>query len=487
MDAIKAALINFHASLGENDKLILISFGQYIDMMLDGSETPEVIHEKINSLVANEDFTQLYGAIDEAVTHSAASRADFPRRAAAIAISDGMNDADLGEGKTLDEALRRLGEGRLPLYALGFEDAQGTEEHRVGMEKFSELANESDGYLSTITADNISDRLAGVRNHINSGKLLRLKADTNHASGQQETLLLTVTFGSKSIQAKDFTLTVAEHIPDNEAPTVLSATQVNDTKIEVTFSEPVIGATSVSSYVVKDESGKQLALQSVQYTEDSSLKEGNYKTTITFDEKPYEGKYTVEFFGITDYSMEANAVAEPATIDLSGDAIFIKILRIIFFDFWWVILLVVILVVAFVIYRVIRKRKGLIKVNGEIGFGDVAEFKHHFKTPDAKPICLIVTDMKGKATRVELDVSSSIFVGRSKINNLSFDDTKMSRQHFVIEAEDNDFYISDLNTTNGTFINGVELTDKRRLEEGDVITAGHEKFVFRNISTGTNG
>jgi pSer/pThr/pTyr-binding forkhead associated (FHA) protein len=110
----------------------------------------------------------------------------------------------------------------------------------------------------------------------------------------------------------------------------------------------------------------------------------------------------------------------------------------------------------------------------------MVEYKREFETPETKKLCLIVTDMRGDAQKVELDVNKSVFVGRAKSNNLSFDDAGMSRQHFAIETENNEFFITDLQTTNGTFLNGVRLNGKRRLEYNDLITAGHEKFVFKN-------
>ena len=39
-------------------------------------------------------------------------------------------------------------------------------------------------------------------------------------------------------------------------------------------------------------------------------------------------------------------------------------------------------------------------------------------------------------------------------------------------------YIEDLETTNSTFVNGVKITGKRMLLDGDVITAGRENLSF---------
>ena len=63
----------------------------------------------------------------------------------------------------------------------------------------------------------------------------------------------------------------------------------------------------------------------------------------------------------------------------------------------------------------------------------------------------------------------------------------LSRQHFVIEVTKMACYIEDLETTNSTFVNGVKMTGKRKLSEGDIITAGREKFVFHEVMDGGDG
>jgi len=91
----------------------------------------------------------------------------------------------------------------------------------------------------------------------------------------------------------------------------------------------------------------------------------------------------------------------------------------------------------------------------------------------------MVTDSAGRSNRIDLEIQSTFFVGRSKqSNNLSFDDEKLSRQHFAIEADEDGFFVTDLDSTNGTYLNGVKLLNRRPLGDNDVITAGQEKFVF---------
>ena len=97
---------------------------------------------------------------------------------------------------------------------------------------------------------------------------------------------------------------------------------------------------------------------------------------------------------------------------------------------------------------------------------------------DRKLIRLTITDRAGAIKDVEWDVEGSLFIGRSSICNIYFDDDRLSKQHFVIEVNKMGCYITDLDSTNGTFVNGVKMTNRRMLLDGDVITAGREKFVF---------
>lgn len=63
--------------------------------------------------------------------------------------------------------------------------------------------------------------------------------------------------------------------------------------------------------------------------------------------------------------------------------------------------------------------------------------------------------------------------GRSKDCDIYFDDPKMSRQHFALETDGMDVYITDLESSNGTFINGVRLEKRRKLLPNDEIAAGN--------------
>jgi hypothetical protein len=65
--------------------------------------------------------------------------------------------------------------------------------------------------------------------------------------------------------------------------------------------------------------------------------------------------------------------------------------------------------------------------------------------------------------------------------DLVLEDGSVSRIHARIEKEKEYYYLEDMNSTNGTFKNGLRLQpyEKRRLEEGDDIRCGRVLFVFK--------
>jgi Mg-chelatase subunit ChlD len=470
--ATKQALKDFRYSLRENDRMVLISFGQDIDIMLNGTEDVPTAEATIDQLVANENATLLYDAINTAIEMSASRDGEYPTRKVAFVISDGV---DYNEGgHTRDELLASLHRGSLPLYALGFDTGE-----KVYLDSFGELARESNGQIAVVSSGDLASKLFEFNDYLRAYSLVSLEGPDNIVSNQTQALSIKMVFGSKTIE-KSMAVEVREWIPDEIAPTVTSIEQLDDRSIRVDFNEPLLGADDPAHYVVKDSRGASLVLQSVKYREQMQTA----SVEISFEEKPFTGSYSIEFINISDKSMEHNALTEPGSFEFTGQPIALYYLGIVLHDYWWVIALVVLIAVVLVVYGIIRRRKGLVKVEGSIGFGDSVEFQHHFETPNSKPICLIVTDMKGNANKVELDVSSSIFIGRSRSNNLSFDDTKMSRQHFTIENTGDAFYITDLETTNGTYLNGTLIKGRHHLNDGDVITAGHEKFVFKSRGAG---
>ena len=76
-------------------------------------------------------------------------------------------------------------------------------------------------------------------------------------------------------------------------------------------------------------------------------------------------------------------------------------------------------------------------------------------------------------------------IGRSKRNNLVLADQWLSRHHAEIREESGSFFIFDLDSRNGTLVNGVRINRKARLQDGDVVTLGDQTLTFVQEPTGS--
>src|SRR5688572_30894580 len=68
-------------------------------------------------------------------------------------------------------------------------------------------------------------------------------------------------------------------------------------------------------------------------------------------------------------------------------------------------------------------------------------------------------------------------IGRLPDNDIRIDNSAVSGHHSLIINILNDSFLEDLNSTNGTYVNG-KLIKKHALQHGDVITVGQHQLRF---------
>ena len=82
--------------------------------------------------------------------------------------------------------------------------------------------------------------------------------------------------------------------------------------------------------------------------------------------------------------------------------------------------------------------------------------------------------------QVPLD-SRRVLIGRDADNDLAVASEFISRHHAQISFYRGSYWIMDLKSTNGTFVNGTRVR-RVRLCDRDVIAVGHHRVVFRDPS-----
>lgn len=83
----------------------------------------------------------------------------------------------------------------------------------------------------------------------------------------------------------------------------------------------------------------------------------------------------------------------------------------------------------------------------------------------------------GQMVGSDVEVSNDMTLGRIKGNTVTVDDPKASRKHLRLYKEEGAYYIEDLKSANGTYLNEVKIT-KTRIAYGDRIRIGRTVFVF---------
>lgn len=460
-ESIKTALNEFTETLGDEDKMVLLSFGEEVTTLLAGTETTTERQEAIAKLDNQDKKTLLFEAIFQTADMADQMRDD--NRKIVLVISDG-EDFAVGTS-TSDEATEALYDRNMPVYAMGISDTA-----KENLNQFGETARSLGGTLTIFTAEEAGSALEALESTWASTWVVSASASTNVIDNQKNALSIKQS-STGVTRSKEVYLTSSQ--TDSDAPRIESVAKSGDRQLTVTFSENVTGADNSNAWeIVYD--GKTLAVTTAVYDEDT------YTAVLTFENDFYTGTYEISAPGITDLSMEKNQVENTKSLDIEGlepekePTGFVKLWE----TWWWVLpvaAVIIVIVVVLIVWHKIKKNRGIVYVDGKASLVNNVEEKQRIAIEKQKglPITLeLVGGGQGGKKKIDAVINGSLIVGRSSICELSFDDARLSRQHFVLEYADGLVFITDLNTTNGTTVNGVAVKKKTRLSKDDVIMAG---------------
>jgi pSer/pThr/pTyr-binding forkhead associated (FHA) protein len=105
--------------------------------------------------------------------------------------------------------------------------------------------------------------------------------------------------------------------------------------------------------------------------------------------------------------------------------------------------------------------------------------KKHGDTAPAPtgPTTVVVHPPDGKPRSVTL--AASMTIGRGAECELLIDDTYASSQHARLFGKNNSWYVEDLGSTNGTFVNDQKLASPAMVQQGDRIRVGTTMLELR--------
>ena len=459
-NAIKECIKSFIRDLGAAQTVKYYTFSQDVTQILDGTETYEEAVAAIdNTKATGNGYTALYDAL-YLIHEEAVKDKDTYDRQFAILFTDGV-DEDNKAKRTFDETKNLLKSHELPVYSMCLDYANSNAKDKLG-----EISRVSGGTNYIFNIGQINPVFSELTSKAFSCMKLSFEKSNNKAGDKDKNLSISiddvalpvVTVYESAVRVKD----------DSENPT-FSVTYLPEEKcLEIVYSESVLGADNTESYVITDDKGKAVAVESVSYDE------ARCTARLYFTGRFYSDTYTFNLSGITDDSAAANKPSE-ITVKVEAQNPALKIL-----DQWWLILIpfFVIVIVLLVLIVVKRKRKvTTVKELFEVENENNYEVRHH-----------IVNGVKGREIYLEImtnnvrseiktRIVSSLIFGRSDTCEICIDDVKLSRQHFAFETQGNgDITVTDLGSTNGTYLNGNRVTGTMMLRNGDIIAAGLTKI-----------
>jgi hypothetical protein len=96
-----------------------------------------------------------------------------------------------------------------------------------------------------------------------------------------------------------------------------------------------------------------------------------------------------------------------------------------------------------------------------------------------RPPASLVVRQGARAGTVFPLTADSVVLGREEGVDISLRDPEVSRQHARVSWQAGTYVLEDLGSTNGTFLNGMQITGQRPLRPGDSIGLGQTILVLQ--------
>ena len=475
---IKTAAVDLGQNLRPADRLTFITFGESVELRGDLTGEREAAEAVMKDIRNADNRTLLFEAVSKAADLAVKQTDPALKRKIFLVISDGE---DVADGKAVaQEALDNLKEKAVSVFALCINDT--ARDHK---NSFGEFARNTGGAMEIFRAGQCGEAMEKIRGHIMSADCLVFRAPTNRISHTYERLNLKLPGQEMPLTKEVFLYRFQD---DNTAPTI-KAEGLGGREIRVTFSEAVTGDGDPSSYQFRPAAGGDVIPIS-GVARDENMPDS---VVLTVADAFPAGEYTLSCPGVKDDSQNENAVENSVTMTLEqsdepSETVVIQegdtnveekgeSSRFAMAAALMALAAGITGIVLAVRNRSAKKNRPEEPDSGEIIRNGGTAGRTHVEIMQARelPLTITVSASGGEAKRIRKNIDRSLIVGRSGMCDLSFSDNRMSKQHFALEWDGQNMYIQDLQSTNGTIVNGVRLSGmKRKLERGDRISAGAE-------------
>ncbi len=91
----------------------------------------------------------------------------------------------------------------------------------------------------------------------------------------------------------------------------------------------------------------------------------------------------------------------------------------------------------------------------------------------------LILSLRGRELDKFLLGQGKAIIGRSPDCDIAIDNTAISRKHASIEFKDGEYFLTDLQSSNGTFLNGERIQEPQVLKPGDSIGIAKFNLIFQ--------
>jgi uncharacterized protein YegL len=195
-EKMREALLAWVDAMTEKDRTAVMTFGTEVHQVLNFSADKAALKDAIVRMKPTDANTQLHRGLVEAMAIKNRMDPDIPLRRVIITLSDGRDD--YAAGLRREEVLTAMQADRIPLYAIGFSPPPATPQKEADLKKLGEFARASGGTLLKAGNTSFSEMIAQLRERVQQVQIAQVICDTCEADNALHRLQINLAAGQRA-------------------------------------------------------------------------------------------------------------------------------------------------------------------------------------------------------------------------------------------------------------------------------------------------